>query len=360
MGRARRLATILALVSVAVLAAAETSAAKTVWLCKPGLKANPCTPGLSTTVLSPTVEVLRVAHPRRVRRPKFDCFYIYPTVSDQPALQANRRIDPELRSIALYQASRYSQDCRVYAPVYRQLTVSGVLSPDTSPAMRARAYGDVREAWRTYLRNWSRGRGVVLIGHSQGTFVLRELVKREIDRKPAVRRRLISAVLLGGNVTSGEFRNVPACRAERQLGCVVAFSTYGGPVPEDSLFGQPEDGHEVICTNPAALRGGSALIEPAFPSTPFAPGTIGALTVATGAPMPSVRTAWRSFPGSYSARCSNAGGANVLQISPRGGAPTLNPVPAPNWGLHLTDGNIALGNLVDLVRRQARNYLRSR
>jgi hypothetical protein len=359
MGRARRLATILALVSVAVLGTTETSAAKTVWLCKPGLEANPCMPSLSTTVFSPTVEVLRVEHPRRVR-PKFDCFYVYPTVSDQPTLQANRRIDPELRSIALYQAGRYSRDCRVYAPVYRQLTVTGILSTDTSPAMRARAYGDVREAWHLYLRKFNQGRGVVLISHSQGTFMLRELVRREIDRKTAVRRRLISAVLLGGNVTSREFKNVPACRAERQLGCVVAFSTYGGPVPKDSLFGQPEDGHEVICTNPAALGGGSAPIHPIFPGAPFAPGTIGALTVAAGAPMPSVRTAWRSFPGSYSARCSNAGGANVLQVSPQGGAPALNPVPAPNWGLHLTDANIALGNLADLVRQQARNYRRGR
>ena len=361
MGRARRLATILALVSVAVLGTAETSAAKTVWLCKPGLKANPCTPSLSTTVYSPASEPLRVEHPRRVRRPKFDCFYVYPTVSDQPTLQANRHIDPELRSIALYQAARYSQDCRVYAPVYRQLTTSGILSEDTTAAMRARAYGDVREAWHTYLRRWSHGRGVVLISHSQGTFMLRELVKREIDRRPAVRRRLISALLLGGNVRSGEFRNVPACRAERQLGCVVAFSTYGAAVPEDSFFGKPEDGHEVICTNPAALGGGSAPIDPIFPGEPFAPGTtIGALTLATGAPMPSVRTAWRSFPGSYSARCSKADHASVLQVSPRGGAPLLNPVPAPNWGLHLTDANIALGDLAELVRRQARNYVRSR
>jgi hypothetical protein len=63
--------------------------------------------------------------------------------------------------------------------------------------LRASAYGDVRDAWRTYLRKFNRGRGVVLIGHTQGTFMLRELVKREIDRKPAARRRLISGLLLG-------------------------------------------------------------------------------------------------------------------------------------------------------------------
>ena len=361
MGRALRRVTILALVSIAVLGAAETSAAKTVWLCKPGLRPNPCMPSMSTTVFSPARAVLRTERVRRVRRPQYDCFYVYPTVSDQPTLQASRRIDPELRSVALYQAARYSRDCRVYAPVYRQLTLSGIVSPDTTPEMRERAYGDVRDAWRTYLRRWGRGRGVVLIGHSQGTFMLRELVRREIDRRPAVRRRLISGLLLGGNVSSADFRNVKACRSERQLGCVVAFSAFNAPVPADTLFGRAPAGREALCTNPAALGGGSAPIDPIYPSAPFAPGTtIGALTLAVGAPMPSVRTAWRSFPGNYSARCSKANDASVLQVSARGGAPVLNPVPAANWGLHLTDANIALGNLADLVRRQARNYLRSR
>jgi hypothetical protein len=93
----RRLATIVALVSIAVLGSAETGAADTVWLCKPGLTSNPCTPRLSTTVFSPSLDRLRTERVRRVRRPRYDCFYVYPTVSDQPGLQAKRRIDPELR-----------------------------------------------------------------------------------------------------------------------------------------------------------------------------------------------------------------------------------------------------------------------
>ncbi len=92
-------------------------------------------------------------------------------------------------------------------------------------ADRARAYQDVRDAWRDYLRNYNHGRGVVLIGHSQGSFVLRELVAKEIDSKPKVRERLISALLLGGNVTvkkgkdvGGDFKHVrglPLALADR-------------------------------------------------------------------------------------------------------------------------------------------------
>jgi hypothetical protein len=47
----------------------------------------------------------------------------------------------------------------------------------------------------------------------------------------------------------------------------------------------------------------------------------------------------------------------VLLISPLDGAPTLNAVPDATWGLHLVDANIALGNLLDVVRAQTRAYL---
>jgi hypothetical protein len=343
------------------------NAATSVWLCRPSLADDPCTTGLRTTRFSPSGGALRVDDVRASTRPAFDCFYVYPTVSDQPSIQATRRIDPEERSIALYQAARYSRDCRVYAPMYRQITLAGLADPPrVTKAMRDVAYRDVRGAWRDYLEHDNKGRGVVVIGHSQGTRVLKRLVAEEIDAKPRVRRRLISAILLGGNVLvrrgqdgGGDFKHVPACRSPRQFGCVVAFSTFDGPVPAHSRFGRSKKpGREVLCTNPASLGGGTASLRTIYPSAPFAPGTIGAVTrIATGA-LPGATTPWIEVPGAYRARCSSAGGANALQITPRGGAPSLKPTPTPRWGLHLVDANIALGDLADLVRRQAASYLK--
>jgi Protein of unknown function (DUF3089) len=365
-------------VIVAALAAAGAlpavpgvASAKTVWLCKPGLEDNPCKVKPDDTTLLPpsgvpltNSEEVSAQHPGRKGR-KTDCFYVYPTVSDQPGPQANLEIDPVLRSIALYQAARYSERCRVFAPVYRQLTLTGI-SGGTTPEMWEIAYQDVLNAWNTYLEKHNRGHGVTLIGHSQGTFVLTRLVQEEIDSSRRARTQLVSAFLLGGNVTvaddqdtGGSFDRIEACRSRKQIGCVVAFSTFGGPVPDDAVFGRAVAGQDVLCTNPAALRGGSAPLDTIQPSEPFAPGTIAAAIRATGLTIPPVSTPWIEYRGAFSGECSSADGANVLQITGAPGAPELNPVP-PSFGLHLVDGNIALGNLVDLLGKQGSTYIKKR
>jgi hypothetical protein len=151
---------------------------------------------------------------------------------------------------------------------------------------------------------------------------------------------------------------VPACRSNTQLGCVVAFSTFGGPVPDGAIFGTTTTaGREVLCTNPASLRGGSGKLDSIQPSEPFAPNTtIGGLTSQIGYVLPQVSTPWIESDDSYRARCVAENGANVLQTSPLNGAPTLNALPDATWGLHLTDANLALGNLAELAKRQIGAY----
>ena len=93
---------------------------------------------------TPDGQLLGGDDPKPERR-RIDCFYVYPTVSGQATTTANRRIDPELRSIARWQAARYATTCRVFAPVYRQVTLAALTT--AKPAHRKRAYRDVRAAW---------------------------------------------------------------------------------------------------------------------------------------------------------------------------------------------------------------------
>jgi hypothetical protein len=363
-----RLSLLLTLAAACALGApaAASAATPTTWLCKPGLAADPCTSGLTSTVVpasgGSTREVARAA-----RSAKIDCFYVYPTVSDQKRTNATLARDPEVKAIARFQAARFSQHCRVFAPVYRQLTLQAIAVPrGAGSRSRQLAYGDVRDAWREYLRRHNKGRGVVLVGHSQGTFMLRELIKREIDPSASARRKLVSGLLTGGNVEvrkgsdrGGDFRNVRACRSATQLGCVVGYSMFDQRPAEDARFGRtPTSGREILCTNPAALGGGSGTLDTYTPATPF-PGTIGAVLRAS-ITLPDASTPWLKFPDRVTARCRKEGGAVWLHVEQPAGdpRPVFTPELGPTWGLHLGDINIAYGQLTDLVRRQAAAYAR--
>lgn len=359
---------------LACLALAGGANAKTTWLCKPGLASNPCWGSLKTTVVAPD-GTSRVEKARNARNPSIDCFYVYPTVSEQPTVNANKRIDPQQIAIANYQAARFSEVCDVYAPIYRQLTLGAISATEgVDPEAVKLAYSDVLKAWREYLRRYNDGRGVVLIGHSQGTGMLSRLLRSEIERKRSQRRRLVSALLLGGNVTvrkgsdaGGSFRRTPLCRSSTDLGCVVAFSTFGETPPADAIFGTTTgvlvDTHgtnpdqlRVACTNPATLSAKAGRLRTLARSEPF-PGTLGfGLQLLYGGPQPTAPTPWLEPQEHYTGRCVRRNGANVLLLTPRDGARTLNPSPTPAWGLHLVDVNIGLGNLVQLVRGQAAYY----
>src|SRR3954471_19038951 len=139
----------LVLVVLALAAIAPSAHAEVRWLCKPSLAGDPCRGDQTTTYVEPDGSP-RVA-PAAVRKePPVDCFYVYPTVSNQPAPNATQTADPEVRSIALYQAQRFSTKCRLFVPLYREVTAAGVTlasqTHDTSPY--ATAFTDVEEAWR--------------------------------------------------------------------------------------------------------------------------------------------------------------------------------------------------------------------
>ena len=132
-----------------------------------------------------TVVVVHVAPAKT--RPPIDCFYVYPTVSGQATVNADLVPGFREQEVAIAQASRFSQVCRVFAPVYRQITLAALDHPARVTLAHALvAYNGVVAAFRDYLAHDNHGRGFVLIGHSQGSFVLRQVIAKQIDSKPAV------------------------------------------------------------------------------------------------------------------------------------------------------------------------------
>ncbi len=346
----------------------------TVWLCRPGERDNPCETDLTTTVVA-RAGATRVVHTAAAASPPVDCFYVYPTVSDSPTVNANLQIGLRETAVALTQASRFSQVCKVYAPVYRQITLGALDHPSRITLANALVtYRSVLSAFRDYLAHYNQGRGIVFIGHSQGATILIRLLEQEVDRSPSVRRRLVSALLLGGNVTvsrgrttGGDFAHIPACTSSTTTGCVVAYSSFTAKPPPGSQFGRTTSDAgvrflaprhasprlQIMCVNPAAPSGGTAPLDPYLPSL--------ALNAFPSATPLSVQTPWVAFPGEYTGRCESSGNATWLQVTRTAaadGRPVLTRAQQPAIGLHVLDVNIALGNLVRLVGSEANAYRR--
>ena len=332
-----------------------TTGAETVWLCRPGLAENPCGPeGLEATVEdgSGAVEQFPTGP-----TPPVDCFYVYPTVSRVVALNAPRAVDADLVAVARAQAARFSEVCRVFAPVYRQVTLSAIFTGRyDEPGARATAEQDVLAAWRDYLANDNDGRGVVLLGHSQGARTLTGLSADTITQDPAARDRLVAALLIGGDVTAPAAggvtsAGVPACEAPGQTGCVVAYSSFAATPPADALFGRTsEPGREVVCTDPSLLAGSDGALRPYLPTSALAP--------SLGEGTAGVTTGFVAYPGQLRGQCRSDGGTSYLQVGLAPGARLAIPPQrfGPRWGLHNADVNLALGDLVEVVRRQAAAY----
>ncbi len=354
------------------------------WLCRPG-RTDACAVDQSASVIAPNGRVTTEAFAANPNAP-IDCFYIYPTISFDRTPNSDMVPGPEERGVVNTQFARFTAQCRPFAPMYRQVTLTALnaaLIGTPMQADRAMAYQDVVDAWNYYLEHDNNGRGVVIVGHSQGASVLTQLVKNEIDGKPA-QARLVSALLIGTNIAvpngqdvGGAFQHIPACRAATQTGCVIAYVSFRetAPPPANSRFGRiydmqtmsPVEGQAALCTNPANLSGGAGALHPYFTTAPSLLMN-GGRAWQWAAPAPTITTPFVTAPGLISAHCVSDATGSYLAIhvnaNPRDaraddipGDIERNGVVDAAWGLHVIDMQEAMGNLVDLVRQQGAAYV---
>ena len=285
-------------------------------------------------------------------------------MSRELVVNADLKVQKSEIATAVAQASPFSRVCRVYSPMYRQVTLAGLAAYpnlDVPAAYGLIAYNSLMAGFKDYLAHYNDGRPIVFIGHSQGAAMLIRLLAQFVDNNAALRGRLVLAIILGGDVEvrtgsleGGSFSHIPACSRAAQAGCVIAYSSFPGEPPTSALFGRPgqgvalqsgqtaKRGVQVLCVNPASVGGGAAELDPYFPSEGTLP------------------TPWVEFPGLYSARCESSGGAAWLQVTKSTGSadkrPVVSEIAGPDWGYHTDDVNLALGNLVADVAAAEANW----
>ena len=347
------------------------------WLCKPGIADDVCSRDLDATAIAADGSTEVIEH-EAADDPPVDCFYVYPTTSRDPGPNSDLvPAEGEEISTVYNQAARLTSTCRVFAPVYRQITLSAIGggAPATGVDARAIAYGDVADAFRHYVANESDGRGFVLLGHSQGAGMITRLLQDEIDDEPRLRDRLVAAYVLGsslqvpeGEVVGGDLAHVPLCEADDQTRCVVTYSSYRSTRPPvaGSLFGRSREGTRAGCVNPADLDGGPAPLQPYFLVTRPEGSLLGGLTevhpFADPARTAEITTPWVTYPDLVEAECVAHDGFTYLSLTVNGDPtdPRTDDIGGDltdEWGMHLIDANVAMGDIEDLVTAQAAAYV---
>jgi hypothetical protein len=337
------------------------------WLCLPG-RTDTCSTPLGTTALNPN-GYGSVGQSVVAKDPPLDCFYVYPTVSRDTGMNSDLNVDASERGAAQVQFARFASACRTFAPVYRQMTLGAVAAAAagadmTRPALLA--YADVANAWRTYLARYNKGRPFVLVGHSQGSLTLQQIIKNEIEGKP-IARQMRLAILPGYNLyvpegrrVGGTLKSTPVCASPNEAGCVMSWVSFreNNVPPVGAIFGVAQQpGMTVACTNPSRPGSGNwekfdsywnARWSLPVPGGPIQWSTEGA------PPTQFVRT-----EGLVSGRCVTGGQRGYLSIrihaDPKDkrtdrvyGEVGLLGMFVPGWGMHLADVAAAQG---DLIRR---------
>lgn len=345
------------------------------WLCHPDLETDPCRTGLDTTIVAADGSLTPEPHQVAVD-PPVDCLYVYPTTSVDPGANSDLNPNDEERFIIHEQAGRFSSVCRVFAPIYRQVTVTGLLT--RTAEQWGLAFGDVAAAWDHY-RGENPDRPVILIGHSQGASHLRQLISTRIDGDAAARDLLVGAYLIGSSVgvppdgiVGGSFSNVPLCTSADEAGCVVSYASYRQTDPPmgNALFGgQVGANMRSACVNPAALVGDPASLDGYYPTA--VQGFFGSFLGRDPSPFadpdahPALPTPHFAVPGLIAGECVFEGGYDYLQITVNGDPmdPRVDDIIGdftPGWGLHLVDMHMVMGDLIRLAERQTAAWLSSR
>jgi hypothetical protein len=337
------------------------------WLCKPGNDPNECLANIDATEFRKDGSQ-RLAQHVPAKDPAFDCFYVYPTVDISGRGNTTDFSDISyILDALLNQAARFSRICEVYAPLYRQMSfdATGKLTGNAELA-----HADVENAFLHYMQHFNRDRKFVIVGHSQGTGILSDVVSQYVDADPKLRARMISAVLIGGNLYApegqhigGTFQHLPFCTAPAQPGCVIAYDSFAKEAPPnrdaEKGLGHSPAGSVNACTNPSLLAGNTGRYRGSyFPAIARDPLFMPDLPTSM---QPTAATQSILVRDLFKGECVHGDGLSYLEISVEQSGDDQRDVPAYRYrlqeqlgvGMHTGDFSVVQDDLIDAVEQQA-------
>ncbi len=169
-----------------------------------------------------------------------DVFYVYPTIyvdTTPENMDISRKdLRDNARGLLTAQAEVYSSHANLFAPFYRQQSAaSQSMEPNNGgrdafedPLFR-KGYSDVEAAFDYYVAHLNPDRPFLLAGHSQGSMVIIELMRRRMG-DPELQKRLVAAYIIGYTVKEDDLRRYPQMKlaqGETDTGVIITYNTQG-------------------------------------------------------------------------------------------------------------------------------------
>ena len=168
-----------------------------------------------------------------------DVFLICPTVdtrSDRNAFDLNEKLKSRFVYALDLERGIFDETGRMFSPYYRQMSIKAYSLPEEEREQAKEiAYQDISAAFRWYLENENRDRGIILAGFSQGAELCLDLLKEyyggERLEAQALQDRLVAVYAIGWRLTEEMTESypqiVPAC-GEKDTGTVICFDCEDG------------------------------------------------------------------------------------------------------------------------------------
>lgn len=145
-----------------------------------------------------------------------DVFYVYPTVSTVPFEENDSSWYTDISLPEVREEANSNQqfnkllyyEYNFYAPYYRQMIFDAYRQPENVLSQIARTPAvDINDAFQYYMAHYNHGRPFFLVGHSQGSQMLIELLKNGMTKKQ--RQLMLAAYCIGYQITPEELAQYP-------------------------------------------------------------------------------------------------------------------------------------------------------
>jgi hypothetical protein len=190
-----------------------------------------------------------------------DVFYVLPTIySDKNNAYMlwydNQALQKKALMIATQHTDIFSGYSRVFAPYYRQAefrrAMKEIYLPVEKQTFIQHGIHDVRNAFQYYMKHLNKGRPFILLGFSQGSVALLEIMKTELA-DPKVNAKLVAAYLIGYPNMPKTFPKYPHLRTAQRADDTGVIINYNSQAP--GKVKSPFSGKSgVYCINPVNWR----------------------------------------------------------------------------------------------------------